>query len=260
MLSSLRCCGIPTGGRSSHRRSVVPASKMNGNERTVSVIIPALNEAQTLAPTIAAIHATKRSFEVIVVDGGSTDATTEIAIDLGARVLPAFRPQRAHQLNLGAQSANGTTLLFLHADTMLPPGALDQIAEALADPAVVGGAFVRHYASTSKILRVTCALARWRNHLIGWHLGDQAMFLRRGVFSQLGGFREVPQFEDLDLSRRMKKFGRVVTLSPGVTSSSRRFERGALGRTARDFGLTIGYLLRGLPGPSKRPLRQVVLS
>ena len=123
-------------------------------------------------------------------------------------------------------------------------------ARRSSEPDVVGGAFVRHYASPSKFLRATCLLARCRNHLIGWHLGDQAMFVRRSIFFQLGGFREVDQFEDLDFSRRLTSLGRIVTLHPGVTSSSRRFEQGAVARTMRDFCLTIGYLLRGLPQSS----------
>lgn len=212
---------------------------------TVSIIIPALNEAATLAATIASIG--DSAAEIIVVDAGSSDKTVQIATELGARVVPSSRQQRAFQLNVGANETSSETLLFLHADTLLPPDGLAQISKAFEQPDVVGGAFVRHYASPSKFLRTTCLLARCRNHLIGWHLGDQAMFVRRSIFFRLGGFREVDRFEDLDLSRRLTSLGRVVTLYPGVTSSSRRFERGAVGRTMRDFCLTISYLLRGLP-------------
>jgi hypothetical protein len=114
---------------------------------------------------------------------------------------------------------------------------------------VVGGAFARHYASPSLLLRLTCALADWRNRIIGWHLGDQAMFVRRGLFFQLGGFRDVERFEDLDFSRRLKDAGRIVTLLPPVISSARRFERnGAAWTTLRDLALTLRYVVRGLPG------------
>ncbi|MDQ6913573.1 MAG: glycosyltransferase [Verrucomicrobiota bacterium] len=215
----------------------------------MSIIIPARNEAATLASTIAAIG--DSAAEIILVDAGSSDETIGIAKSLGALVWPARRQQRASQLNLGAQNSRAEILLFLHADTSLPPGALDQIAQALEDHGVVGGAFVRRYASCSKFLQATCLLARCRNHIIGWHLGDQAMFVRRSAFVELNGFREVDQFEDLDFSRRLTSLGRVVTLQPGVTSSSRRFAGGAIGRTACDFGLTIRYLLRGLPTDSK---------
>ena len=215
----------------------------------MSIIIPALNEAATLASTIASIG--DSGAEIIVVDAGSSDDTVQIATDLGARVVHSSRRQRGFQLNRGAQEACAGTLLFLHADTLLPRDALKNLCEALERADVAGGAFVRRYASSSQFLRATCFLARWRNHLIGWHLGDQAMFVRRSVFFELGGFREVDQFEDLDFSRRLTRRGRAVTLYPGVTTSSRRFNRGALRRTVRDFGLTMRYLLRGLPASSE---------
>jgi rSAM/selenodomain-associated transferase 2 len=213
----------------------------------ISVIIPAVNESAALQPTLAAIHSPVVPFEMIVVDGCSSDETATIARDRGARVVSSSCRQRAYQLNLGARKAGGEVLLFLHADTVLPEGALDRIVHRLQDPQIVGGAFARRYASPSRLLRLTCLLARWRNRLIGWHLGDQAMFVRRGVFFQLGGFREVDLFEDLDFSRRLKKFGQLVTLLPCVTSSSRRFMSAGPARTTlRDFFLTMRYLLRGL--------------
>lgn len=229
-------------GEAIHERVTQNASCERG---TVSIIIPALNEAATLAATIASIG--DSAAEIIVVDAASSDRTVQIATESGARVVRSCCQQRAFQLNVGAKEALSETLLFLHADTLLPPGALGQIRRALERRDVVGGAFVRKYASSSPVLRATCFLARCRNHLIGWHLGDQAMFVRRSAFSQLGGFREVAQFEDLDLSRRLTRLGRVVTLHPGVTSSSRRFKQGAVRRTMHDVWLTIDYLVFGLP-------------
>ena len=222
----------------------------------VSVIIPVINESATLPPTLAAIRSHVLPFEIIVVDGGSLDETAAIAQARGARVVPSSRRQRAFQLNLGAHHARGEILLFLHADTLLPEGALDQVAYRLRDPQKVGGAFARRYDSSSWLLRLTCLLARARNRLIGWHLGDQAMFVRRDLFLRLGGFRSVDRFEDLDFSRRLKKFGRLVTLLPCVTSSSRRFiSAGPARTTLHDFVLTIRYLLHGLE-PERRELRR----
>ena len=218
------------------------------NEPSVSVIIPAWNEADSLGKVITAAQSADVPFEILVVDAGSTDHTATIASAVGARVLHSFRRQRAYQLNLGAQHARGAVLLFLHADTVLPPHALESIVGALENRGVVGGAFARRYASRSIVLRATCFLAHCRNQLIGWHLGDQAMFVRRTSFFQLGGFREVTRFEDLDFSRRLRRFGRTLTLRPGVTSSPRRFDRlGPARTTFRDLALTGGYLLRGLP-------------
>ncbi|MBA3882466.1 MAG: TIGR04283 family arsenosugar biosynthesis glycosyltransferase [Chthoniobacterales bacterium] len=214
----------------------------------ISVIIPALNEADSLGQVIAAVRAPNVSCEILVVDAGSSDQTTAIARNAGAHLVHSRRRQRAYQLNLGARQARGAILLFLHADTLLPVDALSSIRQVLANREIVGGAFDRRYASRSLLLRVTCFLARGRNRLIGWHLGDQAMFVRGATFFQLGGFQEVDQFEDLDFSRRLRRFGRTVTLRPCVTTSSRRFDRsGPATTTLRDFALTIRYLIRGLP-------------
>ena len=235
------------------KRRIVQADPMPMDEcePLISVIIPAFDEADSLGKAIAAVQANDVTFEILVVDAGSSDDTVKISAVAGARVLESLRRQRAYQLNLGAQHARGGILLFLHADTLLPKHALQSIITALGDGRAVGGAFARRYASPSLLLRATCLLAHCRNRLIGWHLGDQAMFVRRASFFQLGGFREVGQFEDLDFSRRLRTFGRTVTLRPCVTSSARRFERSGPARTTlRDFILTIRYVISGLPEPS----------
>ena len=186
--------------------------------------------------------------EIIVVDAGSADATARLAENAGARVIESPRRQRAAQMNLGAASARGAVFLFLHADTRLGAGALMAIREALRDPRVVGGAFARRYDSASCVLAATCGLAAWRNRLVGWHLGDQAIFARCHVFQRCGPFAEVDRFEDLDLSRRIARCGRLVTLQPPVLSAARRFAKdGPLLRTAKDFLLTCRYLAVGLP-------------
>ncbi len=220
-------------------------------EAMISIIIPVLDEADSLGKVIAAARAENVPCEILVIDAGSSDESAAIARAAGAGVFHSRRRQRASQLNLGAQHARGAILLFLHADTFLPRDALSLIHRALEDPRVAGGAFARRYASSSRLLRVTCFLARCRNRIIGWHLGDQAMFVRRSSFFQLGGFREVDLFEDLDFSRRLRHFGRTVTLRSSVTSSSRRFERlGPAVTTLSDFVLTVRYIFRGLPETS----------
>ena len=216
-------------------------------EPRISVVIPAVDEAATLASTLGSLRSEKVTSEVIVVDALSSDDTAAITKAAGARVILCPRRQRAHQLNVGARQAHGAILLFVHADTFLPPGALDHIVRALQNREVVGGAFTRRYASHSFVLRATCALARCRNRVIGWHLGDQAMFARRSVFFQLGGFGDVQMFEDLDFSRRLKRVGQIVTLRPGVTSSARRFEAGPVRTTLRDLRLTLSYLRHDFP-------------
>jgi rSAM/selenodomain-associated transferase 2 len=213
---------------------------VNLSSSAISVIIPTLNEARNIEETIARAHG---AGEIIVVDGGSTDQTCAIAQRCGARVIEA-PPGRASQLNAGARAARGAILLFLHADTWLQPTAMENLALAMKDHGVAGGAFVRRFRSDSKFLRFTCALAHLRNRIVGWHLGDQAMFCRATAFDELGGFNCMRAFEDVDFSRRLRGKGRVVTLKPPVLSSARRFETGAVRRTLHDFLLTLRYLAR----------------
>mgnify|MGYP003574937178 CR=1 FL=1 len=211
----------------------------------ISVIVPTWNEEEHLAATLSAIENSKAPREVFVVDAASSDHTLEIARRFGATVLLSPARQRAAQLNFGAANSTGEIILFLHADTIVPPEALDLVQNAFADQSIVGGAFQRRFQSASVFLRCTCALAAFRNRVIGWHLGDQAMFARRSEFEKLGGFPPMDRFEDLEFSRRLGRKGRVVTLRPPVISSSRRFEsEGPFVRTMRDFLLTMQYLRR----------------
>jgi rSAM/selenodomain-associated transferase 2 len=210
----------------------------------ISIIIPTLNEAHMLRPALDAIAANKTPHEAIVVDGGSSDGTAELAEQRGARLVRATARNRAIQMNEGRRLARGETLLFLHADTLIAPVALENIVDALRRRQVVGGAFARRYASRSVFLRATCLLAEFRGKVFGWFLGDQAMFVRAEVFDTLGGFREWDIFEDLDFARRMKRMGRVVILRPPVVSSARRFSRrGPIHTTLSDLWLTCCYAL-----------------
>jgi rSAM/selenodomain-associated transferase 2 len=213
----------------------------------VSVIIPTLNEAAMLRAAIESARCDGMQSEIIIVDGGSFDDTIQLGEAAGCIVLSTSPAQRARQMNAGARAARADVLLFLHADTHLAPGALSAICEKMRDQRLVGGAFVRHYDSRSRLLALTCQLATVRNELWGWHLGDQAMFVRANVFRELGGFAEIAIFEDLDFSRRLGRCGRIVTLYPPVISSGRRFvERGPLRTTLHDLLLTCGYLLHGI--------------
>ncbi len=214
----------------------------------ISIIIPTLNEAALLPGTLAALAANTPGHEVIVVDGGSTDATLPLARAAGARVMVAGRARRAGQMNLGATAAAGEALLFLHADTRLAPGGLAALQTALTRPGVVGGAFARRFDSPSRLLEWTCRLSDLRGRGLGWFLGDQGVFVRRATFAALGGFREWDWFEDLDFARRLARAGRVRLIGPPVLSSARRFaRRGPLRTTLADSWLTVRYLVRGRP-------------
>ena len=212
--------------------------------RTVSVVIPALNEAAGIADTLAGVACQRPPFEVIVADGGSTDGTPEAVARAmpGARVIAPGRG-RALQMNAGAREASGEILLFLHADTRLPAGALDAVREALDRPGVVGGCFRPRFVGPgagSRWMRL------WESPLwMRWWrfaFGDRAAFCTRGAFEAAGGFRAQPLFEDLDLVRDLRARGRFVFLDLAVETSARRFgARGALRQQLRNLALWAGW-------------------
>ena len=199
--------------------------------------MPVLNEAPHLAASIASIGSLEDHLQLIVVDGGSTDASPEIARRAGAVVILSPVQQRAAQMNLGAAHAKADVLLFLHADTRLPRGWRETLRNELTHhDRPVGGAFRRRFDCPSLVLRFTCTLADWRGVWFSIFLGDQAMFVRRDVFQRLGGFGPLPRCEDLDLSLRLARKGRCRLLPATVITSARRFQpRGAIRQTLRDF-------------------------
>ena len=196
---------------------------------TVSVIIPTLNEEAVLAPTLErARQAGVR--EIIVVDGGSNDATTAVAARRADLVLSAVRGRTA-QMNAGAARARGDILLFLHADTLVPHGFAQAVIGACSDTAVIGGRFDVTLEPSSPLIRLTGELINRRSRLTRISTGDQAIFIRRDVFERLGGYADIPLMEDIDLSRRMKRAGRIACLRQRVTTSARRWQKDGVVRT-----------------------------
>jgi rSAM/selenodomain-associated transferase 2 len=194
----------------------------------ISVIIPTLNEDTTLPATLART-ATHHFDEVIIVDGGSTDRTVPLSEAFcasvpSARLITAPRG-RARQMNAGAKASRGTVLLFLHADTQLPVNARLAIETALADPQTVAGRFDVQFDRRSRWGRLIGALMNRRSRWSGIATGDQALFVRRTVFEQVGGFADIPLMEDIDFSRRVKTVGPIAALRETVTTSFRRWER-----------------------------------
>ncbi len=178
--------------------------------------------------------------EVLVIDGGSEDATVEIASRY-VRVLNGTRG-RARQMNAGAIAASGDVFVFLHADTRLPDDAVEVITRALSDPEVAGGCFRTTFDDDSIWMRIWS----WRLWM-RWHrlaFGDRAPFIRRHVFEEIGGFPDQPMFEDLDLVRKLRKEGRFVLLDEPVETSARRFHRhGAFRQQITNTALWIGWVL-----------------
>ena len=207
----------------------------------VTAVIPTLNEAATIG---AAINSCLREGirEIIVADGGSTDATTAIAQAAGAIILKAQPAHRARQMNAGARHATGDLYIFLHADSTLQPGAMKALAAATQNTPVVGGGFQRSYQTASRILRITTAIGNARARRLGWFYGDQAIWAQAHVFQQLGGFPTIPIFEDLDFTRRLSRVGPTCLISPGIETSARRFQRGVLTRLTLDFLLTVRHV------------------
>ena len=194
----------------------------------VTVIIPKLNEAAWIAASITSAFAAGVD-EVIVADGGSNDATVQIATGKGARIVTA-QPMRSRQMNRAADAAAGDVLIFLHADTLLPPGAAAAVLDALARADF--GAFRIRFAERSARLRVAAGMINLRTAITRWPWGDQAQFLRRDVFRDIGGFREIPIMEDYEMALRMRRRGKTRMLPLAVTTSGRRFLRKGVLRTA----------------------------
>ena len=188
----------------------------------ISVIIPALNEAGGIAGTLQAIFALDSRLDVIVADGGSADGTASVASSHRARVVQTDIG-RGLQLATGAEQARGDVLWFIHADTLPHPGALADIEAALRDPRIAGGNFRLRFDGRSLGARFLNRMQGLRE-ILGWHYGDNTIFVRRGVYSQIGGFQPYPLFEDADMVKRIRRTGRFVTLPGPVSSSSRRFE------------------------------------
>jgi rSAM/selenodomain-associated transferase 2 len=195
---------------------------------SVSVIIPTLNEQDWIAGAVESAFAAGAA-EVIVADGGSDDRTTRHATAAGARVLLTER-MRAKQSNLGAHAATNGTLVFLHADTRLPDGAAEAVENALQH-ADFGGFRIR-FAETSRRLAFAAAAINLRTRFTKCPWGDQAQFIRRDTFLEIGGFKEMPLMEDYELAIRMKRRGLTTILPMTVTTSGRRFLRKGLVRTA----------------------------
>ena len=196
----------------------------------LSVIVPMLNEQAAIERTLHAIREGAGDSEIIVVDGGSSDRSVELARPLADAVMVGPRG-RARQMNAGASRASGDALVFVHADTIVPPKFHYAIESALADAHIVGGRFDVMLDDPRLIFRLIGSLISVRSRISRTGTGDQAIFVRREAFEALGGFRDIPICEDLDFARRMKHIGRIACLRDCVTTSARRWTRGGIVRT-----------------------------
>lgn len=195
----------------------------------LSIVMPVLDEAASLGAALQALQPWRAAgAELIVVDGGSQDESLRIARERADQALTAPRG-RAAQMNAGAARAQGRWLLFLHADTRLPDAGLDALGRL--DPAACWGRFDVQIDDPAPLLRIVSVMINLRSRCTGVATGDQAMFVRKDVFEQVGRFADIALMEDLALSRKLKAVARPVCLRPAVQTSARRWRRHGIWRT-----------------------------
>ena len=204
----------------------------------ITVVIPAFEEEGRVADAVRSAQGP--DIDVVVVDGGSRDATLERARAAGAETRRA-EPGRARQLQTGAEDAAGEAVVFLHADTRLPPGWADAVRGCLADPGVAGGAFGLRFQEAGARLRFIELGVRLRVALFGMPYGDQALFVRRSVLEKVGGVPQAPIMEDLDLARATRRHGRLVVLPDEVVTAARRYAGRPLLHMLRNWAALLAW-------------------
>jgi len=215
---------------------------MNKSREIISIIIPTLNEESTLASTIKTVQGGE-GIEIIVVDGGSSDSTLEVAHSLEVKIVSS-NGGRAGQMNAGARESCGSLLLFLHADTALPAGYDSCIRRILSDRSIVAGAFRLAIDAPGISFRIIEYGANLRSKYFHLPYGDQALFMRRQDFNRAGWFPEIALLEDFSLIRKMQKLGRVALAPLAVKTSARRWLRqGIFYTTILNQLILIAYII-----------------
>jgi rSAM/selenodomain-associated transferase 2 len=199
----------------------------------ISIIVPVFNEASLIRRFLAHLRERSPGAEIIVADGGSTDGTVDLAAGFCDRLVASERG-RARQMNAGAHVARCDILWFVHADAELPLQCLDEIARIMKNPNIVGGYF-RIRLPGALVYRLTDSFAHYAGIVLRIRCGDHGIFCRRTAFLAVGGFPEVPLMEDVELFRRLHRYGRVVHSKKRIVVSTRRYE--AIGRAR----LTLAY-------------------
>lgn len=220
--------------------------------KSISIIMPVLNEQEALKKNLPLLGLTPEE-ELIVVDGGSHDQSLDAARGFTVKVFQS-KKGRAAQMNFGAQKAEGGVLLFLHADCVLPGGAFDLIRRALSVMGVSACAFDIAIDHPDLCFRVIERGANMRSRTTGIAYGDQGIAIKRELFMAMGGYADLPLMEDIEISRRLKKEGKLVFLKPPMLTSPRRWLReGLVATTLRDAALALSY---GVFGVSPRRLKK----
>jgi rSAM/selenodomain-associated transferase 2 len=209
----------------------------------ISIIIPTFNEKGTISQCLETVVDIP-GIEVIIADGGSTDRTVEIAEQHRDVKVVTSLMGRSVQMNKGAEYAGGKILLFLHADCVLPREVVLNVRNVLGGSSFVGGAFKIRLLSDKLLYRIIEKGINFRSKIFKLPYGDQGLFVKRSVFEELGGFREMPNCEDLDFVCRLKKQGKIAILDESISSSIRRWEKhGILQTSLRNQFLLTSYIL-----------------
>jgi rSAM/selenodomain-associated transferase 2 len=208
----------------------------------ISIIIPVLNEAAIIQPILEKLQG-NANLEIIVIDGGSRDNTAVIAQATGVKTI-TVSGGRSAQMNAGAKIAEGEILLFLHLDTNLPANFVDLITQTLKHPRVIAGAFELAIQGEAKSLRWIEIFVKLRSHLLSLPYGDQAIFITKQAFADIGGFPDLPIMEDFELIQRLKRQGKIAIAPGTVITSGRRWQKLGVWRTTFINQLIIaGYYL-----------------
>jgi rSAM/selenodomain-associated transferase 2 len=194
----------------------------------ISIVTPVYNEKENIEPFLLHLNAVRGDFELIVVDGASTDGTPEEVARVKERCgypvrVVACETGKSAQMNRGAAASLGETILFLHVDCLIPPGALEAIGKGMDDPNIVGGGFSHTFTDRDLLLQMTSAFGNVLAKTTQTFFGDFGIFMRKDAFQQAGGYDIIPFLEDVELCRRAKSQGRLVQLDVPILSSSRRY-------------------------------------
>lgn len=213
---------------------------------TISIVVPVLNEAGQIAARLQALQALREQCQLVVVDGGSDDASAALAAALADKLLHSQRG-RARQMNLGAAEADGEIVLFLHADTRLPADAVTAIHQAVAE-GYRWGRFDVAFDSPLPVFKLIALMMNWRSKLTGIATGDQALFVTRQAFQAVGGFPEIALMEDIAISAKLKQLGRPCCMRSRVVTSARRWQQyGVLPTIWLMWGLRLAYFFGADP-------------